>query len=80
MKKEVFFISIWYFFCFCSFFSVFAQENSVLSVGSWYKISVDQDGIYQITYSHLQELNLDLTKMSLDEMDEIWNESKTIYE
>ena len=38
--------------------------------------------IGRFTYleEEVKKRNLDLTKMSLDEMDEIWNESKTIYE
>ena len=37
--------------------------------------------IGRFTYleEEVKKRNLDLTKMSLDEMDEIWNESKTIY-
>ena len=38
--------------------------------------------IGRFTYleEEVKKRNLDLTKMSLDEMDKIWNESKTIYE
>ena len=38
--------------------------------------------IGRFTYleGEVKKRNLDLSKMSLDEMDEIWNESKTIYE
>ena len=38
--------------------------------------------IGRFTYleEEVKKRNLDLTKMTLDEMDEIWNESKTIYE
>lgn len=33
--------------------------SSVLSTGDWYKISVDQTGIYKITYSDLQSIGID---------------------
>jgi hypothetical protein len=34
-------------------------ENSVLSSGKWYKIAVNKDGIYKITYQDLQKMGID---------------------
>jgi hypothetical protein len=34
-------------------------NSSVLASGDWYKISVDQTGIYQITYNDLQQMGID---------------------
>lgn len=37
----------------------FSQQNSVLSTGNWYKISVDETGIYKITYDDLTGYGID---------------------
>ena len=34
--------------------------NSVLNQGDWYKLGVDIDGVYEITYSDLQSLGIDV--------------------
>jgi len=38
--------------------------NSVLQGGSWYKISVTQDGIYKLTYSFLSGLGIDVDNIN----------------
>ena len=43
-----------------------AQENSVLSSGDWYKISVSNDGIYQLTYSDFQDLNISTSNLDIN--------------
>ncbi len=60
MKRKVLFISICYLY---GLFSAFAQNNSVLSAGDWYKISVNQDGIYKLTYADFNELNINLENL-----------------
>ena len=35
-------------------------SNSVLNQGDWYKLGVDIDGVYEITYSDLQALGIDV--------------------
>lgn len=35
-------------------------SSSVLSTGSWYKIAVDQDGIYKLDYNFLKNLGMDV--------------------
>ena len=42
-----------------------AQQNSVLSSGDFYKISVENDGIYQLTYSDFQELNISINNIDI---------------
>jgi hypothetical protein len=42
-----------------------AQQNSVLSSGDFYKISVENDGIYQITFSDFQELNISTNNIDI---------------
>ncbi|MDQ3046390.1 MAG: type IX secretion system sortase PorU [Bacteroidota bacterium] len=37
--------------------------NSVLQSGNWYKIALAKDGIYQLSYSFLRSLGLDLTSV-----------------
>jgi hypothetical protein len=46
---------ILYFICFCLSWQGFSQ-NSVLSTGKWFKLSVKADGIYQIDYELLKSL------------------------
>ena len=46
--------------------SSFSEEktNSVLANGTWYKISVQQDGVYKITYSNLSDLGINTSNLS----------------
>ena len=39
---------------------VFAQNNSVLSTGEWYKFSVSNQGIYKISYNQLKDAGIDV--------------------
>ena len=41
-------------------FFLFAQQNSVLSNGDWYKIFVEETGVYQITYDDLSAYGIDI--------------------
>ncbi len=41
-----------------------SSENSVLSSGSWYKIKVQEDGIYKIDYNKLQEIGIDPSQIN----------------
>lgn len=59
---------LWCFFCFYIHGSVFAQGNSVLSDGDWYKISVVQDGIHKLSYSNLSTLNIDLDNLQISDI------------
>lgn len=43
---------------------MFSQENSVLSTGSWYKITVEETGIHKISYCDLVNYGI-----SVDEID-----------
>lgn len=38
--------------------------NSVLETGEWYKISIDKDGIYQISGAFLQSIGIDISNVS----------------
>jgi len=44
---------------------VVAQQNSVLSSGDFYKISVENDGVYQLTYSDFQQLNISTNNLDI---------------
>ncbi len=44
-----------------SFKNTSVVDNSVLSSGDWYKIRIDKDGIYKITYDDLQQMGFDLS-------------------
>jgi len=46
------------FFC-----NVKAQENSVLSEGFWYKVSVDNSGMYQLTKSDFASMGFDINNL-----------------
>ncbi len=41
-----------------------SAQNSVLSTGKWFKVSVKTDGIYQINYSQLKSLGADPDKIN----------------
>ncbi len=38
--------------------------NSVLQNGNWYKIGIQKDGIYKLTYSFLQNIGIDVTTIN----------------
>ncbi len=40
------------------YFASKAADNSILATGGWYKIAVDNTGIYKLTYSDLESLEL----------------------
>ena len=40
-----------------------SKQNSVLSSGNWYKIGVKTTGIYKITYSDLEKMNVDVSSV-----------------
>ena len=42
------------------------QINSVLKDGNWYKISVDEDGVYSLSYSDLQSLGVNVTNLDIN--------------
>ena len=42
------------------------QINSVLKDGNWYKISVDEDGVYSLSYSDLQSLGINVTNLDIN--------------
>lgn len=54
MKKSAFVI------VFILPFFAFPQQNSVLSSGNWYKIAVEETGIYKITYDDLVSYGIDV--------------------
>lgn len=39
------------------------QDNSVLSQGDWYKLTVEKDGVYKITFNRLQEMGIDVANI-----------------
>jgi len=40
-------------------------DNSVLATGNWYKLGVKEDGIYKLTYSQLESMNIDPSNVSV---------------
>ena len=42
---------------------LFAQNNSVLSNGDWYKVSTNKDGIYRLEYSDFQDLGVNVSNL-----------------
>ena len=53
-------------FTFWVFLSSFiqAKESSVLASGNWYKVSVQNDGVYKLSYSDLASLGVNLNNLS----------------
>ena len=45
---------------------LFGQQNSVLSSGDWYKLGVSSSGVYKLSYSDLQDLNIQLTDLDIN--------------
>ena len=43
--------------------ALFAQNNSVLSNGDWYKISTNKDGVYRLEYSDFQDLGVNVSNL-----------------
>ncbi len=41
-------------------FLSFSQQNSILSSGNWYKLAVEETGVYKLTYSDLQNYGIDI--------------------
>ena len=60
MKKRIFILLF-----FLVHHIVDAQQNSVLSFGDFYKISVENDGVYQLTYSDFQQLNISTNNLDI---------------
>lgn len=60
MKKRIFILLF-----FLVHHIVVAQQNSVLSSGDFYKISVENDGVYQLTYSDFQQLNISTNNLDI---------------
>ncbi|MDC0028918.1 type IX secretion system sortase PorU [bacterium] len=60
MKKRIFILLF-----FLVHHTVDAQQNSVLSSGDFYKISVENDGVYQLTYSDFQQLNISTNNLDI---------------
>ena len=60
MKKRIFILLF-----FLVHLIVDAQQNSVLSSGDFYKISVENDGVYQLTYSDFQQLNISTNNLDI---------------
>ncbi len=44
------------------------NTNSVLASGNWYKIAVQQDGIYKISYSNLSDLGINTSNLSCSDI------------
>ena len=42
------------------------QINSVLQNGNWYKISVEEDGVYQLTFSDFQNLGISTNSLNIN--------------
>jgi len=54
MKHSVIFLALFF-----PYF-MFARQNSVLSTGDWYKITVQETGVYKITYDDLAGYGIDV--------------------
>ncbi|MAW21594.1 MAG: hypothetical protein CMD16_04280 [Flavobacteriales bacterium] len=43
--------------------NLFAEDNSILSQGDWYKISTTSNGVYKLTYSDLKNLGINTSNL-----------------
>ena len=55
---------------FCFSISSKSEENtsSTLASGNWYKIAVQQDGVYKITHSNLSDLGINTSNLSCNKI------------
>ena len=44
------------------------KTNSVLASGNWYKIAVQEDGVYKISYSNLSDLGINTSNLSCNKI------------
>ena len=42
----------------------FSQSSSVLSTGHWYKVAIEKNGIYQLTYEDFDEMGFDMSNIN----------------
>ena len=61
MKRILFFTLL---FCFSISSRSDEKTSSVLASGNWYKIAVQQDGVYKITQSNLSDLGVNTSNLS----------------
>ncbi|MBL6444929.1 type IX secretion system sortase PorU [Fulvivirga sp. 29W222] len=54
-------IILFYLFTFSQ--AAISQDNSVLSSGDWFKLTIEKDGVYKITHSKLQEMGIDVASI-----------------
>ena len=47
-------------------------DNSVLSSGNWYKISLNTDGIYKLSYQDLETLGIDVSTLKPENLN-LWS-------
>ena len=55
-------------FCFSISSKSEENTNSTLSSGNWYKIAVQQDGVYKITHSNLSDLGINTSNLSCNKI------------
>lgn len=70
MRRHKLILSLWLVLLF-PLQNVFAQDNayhSVLSQGTWYKLSVSSEGVYKLDYATLQSMGLDMNTLVPDEI------------
>ena len=44
------------------------ETNSVLANGTWYKIAVQTDGIYKLTYNNLSDLGINISNLACEKI------------
>ena len=52
-------IFVFLIFSFCSFSQENSQNSSIFSTGNWYKICVENDGVYKLTKDNLNNMGID---------------------
>ena len=55
-------------FCFSISSKSEENTNSTLASGNWYKIAVQQDGVYKITHSNLSDLGINTSNLSCNKI------------
>ena len=65
MKKLLFCTLL---FCFSISSKSEEKTSSVLASGNWYKVAVQQDGVYKITHTNLSDLGINTSNLSCNKI------------
>ena len=54
------------------------QNSSIFSTGNWFKICVENDGVYKLTKDDLNNMGIDILKIYCDQVSIFGNSAKNL--